>query len=450
MLKELFAFLFITSIIAIVIAVSIPPLILEPVSWMLNSDIELHKYGHAGLNNQSASYFDFYLASEGETYTKLSILYLGILSSLIFTPVIMCLMTVVSLHLKAKAKIKELRQSYLSSFFEAFSEGKIKPSFWVIFIPLVALIFYIKTQYYHEVISLTNYNLEFFDAKKIYKPATLTTYNGKTVLWEIILEESHPISFTKNDGNFSRINSYIVNITASDKNEEILFSYNTKSQSSSPIQFIDQYIVIFTNHSISVIDSNTLQEIESTYMDQAKIVNPRFSDIYKIYYTPKTRKITLIDIYENKVSLSFIKTLNLASQSTSTIKDKSVISMNTQNNHTPNNSDRPKQYIQPQTIIKNGDFVLLTHKSSIAKKSKDTVVLLDLDMNEQWSYSLSSYNPYLKPFKNRDCEALYFSHSDRYIEISYQFIGMTCATEFVDIKTGSLVARYKTGELDYF
>ena len=93
---------------------------------------------------------------------------------------------------------------------------------------------------------------------------------------------------------------------------------------------------------------------------------------------------------------------------------------------------------------------MLTHKSSIAKKSKDTVVLLDLDMNEQWSYSLSSYNPYLKPFKNRDCEALYFSHSDRYIEISYQFIGMTCATEFVDIKTGSLVARYKTGELDYF
>ena len=440
MLKELTAFLFFTCIIAIIFAVSIPSLILEPVSWMLNTDIEVHKYGNAVLGNQNTSFFDFYILSGHGTYTEISIVYIALLFSIIFIPFIMLLLTLLSIHFKAKSKAKELRQSYLSSFFEAFFKGNIKPSFWLIFCPLAVLIYIIKTQYHQEVLSVTNYNFSFLDTRKIYKPAILTNHNDQSILWETVFEEKKPDRFTKNEGSFSKVNSYIAYITAKEADDDIVFSFNTNSNSSSVFEFIDPYIIIVNKDTVSAVNTKNFQVIDSLFIEQAKKKNPRLGDIFKISYAPKTRIMTFIDNYENKVDISINNVLNITSNNKLNIKPTLVKS----------DSNESRQYIKPEEIIKNKNFKLIKYKSDLTRKKHDFIAFFDTNHIEKWNYSLSSYTPYLEPFEKKDCKYLHASHTEMYIAISYQFIGISCATEFIDKKSGKLIARFKAGNLEYY
>lgn len=439
MLKNLTIFLFFTCILAIIFSVSVPSLVLEPVSWMLNSSIEVHKYNNAGLGNQNTSYFDFYILSGDGTYTEISILALALLFSIICIPFIMLSLTLIVIHLKAKSKAKEPGRLYLLSFFEAFFKGNIKPPFWLIFCPLVIFIYIIKTQYYQEVISATNYNFSFFDTRKIYKPAILTNHNDQPILWETILEEEKPVRFTKNEGSFSKVNSDIAYITAKE-GDDIVFSFNTNSNSSSVFEFIDPYIIIVNKDTVSAVNTKSFQVIDDTFITQAKKKNPRLGDIFKISYAPKTRIMTFVDIYANKVDISINNVLNIPSNNKLNIDPTMV----------KNDRHEFRLYIKPEEIIKNENFKLIKYKSNLTRKKHNSIALFDTNNIEKWNYSLSSHTPYLKPFENKDCKYLYASHTDTYIAISYQFIGITCATEFIDKKSGALIAKYKAGNLEYF
>ena len=454
MLKELLVFFIIICIATIVVAVSFPPLVLEPISWMLNSDIEVHKYGHTRVANQSTSFFDFYLPYINETYTKLPTLALAILGGIIFTPIIMCLLTVFSLHLKAKNKMKDLRQSYLPSLFEAFSEGKVKPPFYLVFCPLVAVIYLTKTQYHQEVVNITNQISPVISSKKIYKPATLTNYNNQEILWEVMLEEKHPITFTKHGYSFSRVNNYNAVITAKENNDKTIFNIQTDAQISSTIEFIDPYILIINKETLSAINTKDLKVSGDNIAELAKDKNPRFNKIFNIRYNFNNRNLKLTDIYENQTTLSLNEILDIPAQGVPFVKNWPIEKMGKKDEKLKtsslNSQFKSKQYIQSEKIIKNDGFTLLRYKSDLTQKNKNNLALLDSHFNEAWSYSLSSHSPYLKPFENQHCKQLHASHTERLIAISYQLAGITCATEFINKHSGILEARYVAGSLEYF
>ena len=453
MLKELAVIFVITGITAIVIAVTFPPLILEPISWMLNSDIEVNKYGSAGLGNRTAQYFDFYIQLDNELYIKLSIFTIAILSAVIFTPVLIFSITLLSLHLKAKNKVKELRQSYLASLFEAFFEGKLKPAFWLIFCPLVSLIYFTKTEYHQDVINLSTYSYSIFDTKKIYKPATLTTYKNQPILWEVVLKEDHPIKYNRTDGGFSKVTNYTASIQATDNRDKQVFDYSIRVNSHTAVDFIHRYVVAINKNIISIIDTNSLQLTEISISDEAKTIMPEFNVVSELQYNPKNQKISLIDNHANKTKLSLSKFIKSPSIDIYPIiissiqgKDHRAKQLSMRKSDETYES---KQYFQPKVIGQSENFVLLKRKDKLNNNSKNIITLLDENLNESWNYLLASYNPYMSPFKNRDCKDLHYSNTKTHIAISYQFLGMTCATEFIDIKNGKLSAKYTTGSLEY-
>ena len=110
MLKEFLSLSFILAIVSIVVAVSFPSLILEPVGWLLNTEIVIHKYGNAGIGNQSASYFDFYIQDNADYYLKFPVIALMICSIILLIPATAVLLTVLSWHLKTKNKVKNFKQ----------------------------------------------------------------------------------------------------------------------------------------------------------------------------------------------------------------------------------------------------------------------------------------------------------------------------------------------------
>jgi hypothetical protein len=84
------------------VAVSFPSLILESVGWLLNIEIDIHKYGNAGIGNQSASYFDFYIQENEDYYLKFPLIALMICSIILLVPTTIILLTVLSWRLKTK------------------------------------------------------------------------------------------------------------------------------------------------------------------------------------------------------------------------------------------------------------------------------------------------------------------------------------------------------------
>jgi hypothetical protein len=453
MLKELLSLSFILTIISLVVAVSFPSLILEPVGWLLNTEIDIHKYGNAGIGNQSASYFDFYIQENEDYYLKFPLIALMICSIILLIPTTIVLLTVLSWHLKTKNKVKESRQRYISSFFEVLSESKFKPSFWLVFCPLIALIYLTKTEHHKTITDIATDNYSIFEEDQFFRPDLLTNYENKAIHWKSVLNETYPIRYIKKGGNFSKTPEYLINVSATDTNGIKLFELNRKARNTIIMEYTGKYLILVDNIDINVIDTHSFKTIPMDLVSRARVKNKNFNIITEFKYNKPKQTINLIDDRANSIDLELKDILNIQKDIPSRVRTSSIPGKDrrAQQLYEIRDSEalKSKQFFKPKILLQNENTVIVSSMNEISDKNNNLITLLDKDLVDKWSYQLTDQNPYIKLFSQSKCNVIDITQTEKYITISYLFININCATEFINKSSGQLEARSIKGIIEY-
>ena len=453
MLKEFLSLSFILAIVSIVVAVSFPSLILEPLGWLLNTEIVIHKYGNAGIGNQSASYFDFYIQDNAVYYLKFPVIALMICSIILLIPATAVLLTVLSWHLKTKNKVKDSRQGYISSFFEVISESKFKPAFWLVFCPLIALIYLTKTEHHETVIKISTDHYSIFEEDRFFRPDLLTNHENKVIHWKSVLNETYPTRYIKKGGNFSKSPEYLINVSATDINGIKLFELNRKARNTIIIEYTGQHLILVDNIDINIIDTHSFKTIPMDLVSRAREKRSNFNIITEFKYNKPKQTINLIDDRANSVDIKLEEILNIETDSSSRIRTTSIPGKDKRAQQLYEIRDgealKSKQFFKPKILLQDANSVIVSSMNSISDKNNNLITLLDEDLVDKWSYQLTDQTPYIKLFSQSKCNVIDITKTEKYIAISYLFININCATEFINRSSGQLEARSIKGIIEY-
>jgi hypothetical protein len=453
MLKEFLSLSFILAIVSIVVAVSFPSLILEPVGWLLNTEIAIHKYGNAGIGNQSASYFDFYIFDNADYHLKFPIIALIICSIILLIPTTILLLTVLSWHLKTKIKVKDSRQGYISSFFEVISESKFKPAFWLVFCPLIALIYLTKTEHHETVINIATDNYSIFEEDRFFRPDLLTNHENKVIHWKSVLNETYPTRYIKKGGHFSKSPEYVINVSATDSNGSKLFELNRKARNTIIIEYTGQHLILVDNIDINIIDTHSFKTIPMDLVSRAREKRSNFNIITEFKYNKPKQTINLIDDRANSVDIKLEEILNIETDSSPRIRTTSIPGKDRRAQQLYEIRDgealKSKQFFKPKILLQDANSVIVSSMNSISDKNNNLITLLDEDLADKWSYQLTDQAPYIKLFSQSKCNVIDITKTEKYIAISYLFININCATEFINRSSGQLEARSIKGIIEY-
>ena len=453
MLKEFLSLSFILAIVSIVVAVSFPSLILEPLGWLLNTEIVIHKYGNAGIGNQSASYFDFYIQDNAVYYLKFPVIALMICSIILLIPTTILLLTVLSWHLKTKIKVKDSRQGYISSFFEVISESKFKPAFWLVFCPLIALIYLTKTEHNETVINISTDNYSIFEEDRFFRPDLLTNHENKVIHWKSVLNETYPTRYIKKGGHFSKSPEYVINVSATDSNGSKLFELNRKARNTIIIEYTGQHLILVDNIDINIIDTHSFKTIPMDLVSRAREKRSNFNIITEFKYNKPKQTINLIDDRANSVDIKLEEILNIETDSSPRIRTTSIPGKDRRAQQLYEIRDgealKSKQFFKPKILLQDANSVIVSSMNSISDKNNNLITLLDEDLVDKWSYQLTDQAPYIKLFSQSKCNVIDITKTEKYIAISYLFININCATEFINRSSGQLEARSIKGIIEY-
>jgi hypothetical protein len=453
MLKEFLSLSFILAIVSIVVAVSFPSLILEPLGWLLNTEIVIHKYGNAGIGNQSASYFDFYIQDNAVYYLKFPVIALMICSIILLIPATAVLLTVLSWHLKTKNKVKDSRQGYISSFFEVISESKFKPAFWLVFCPLIALIYLTKTEHHETVIKISTDHYSIFEEDRFFRPDLLTNHENKVIHWKSVLNETYPTRYIKKGGNFSKSPEYLINVSATDINGIKLFELNRKARNTIIIEYTGQHLILVDNIDINIIDTHSFKTIPMDLVSRAREKRSNFNIITEFKYNKPKQTINLIDDRANSVDIKLEEILNIETDSSPRIRTTSIPGKDKRAQQLYEIRDgealKSKQFFKPKILLQDANSVIVSSMNSISDKNNNLITLLDEDLVDKWSYQLTDQTPYIKLFSQSKCNVIDITKTEKYIAISYLFININCATEFINRSSGQLEARSIKGIIEY-
>jgi len=453
MLKEFLSLSFILAIVSIVVAVSFPSLILEPLGWLLNTEIVIHKYGNAGIGNQSASYFDFYIQDNAVYYLKFPVIALMICSIILLIPTTILLLTVLSWHLKTKIKVKDSRQGYISSFFEVISESKFKPAFWLVFCPLIALIYLTKTEHNETVINISTDNYSIFEEDRFFRPDLLTNHENKVIHWKSVLNETYPTRYIKKGGHFSKSPEYVINVSATDSNGSKLFELNRKARNTIIIEYTGQHLILVDNIDINIIDTHSFKTIPMDLVSRAREKRSNFNIITEFKYNKPKQTINLIDDRANSVDIKLEEILNIETDSSPRIRTTSIPGKDRRAQQLYEIRDgealKSKQFFKPKILLQDANSVIVSSMNSISDKNNNLITLLDEDLVDKWSYPLTDQAPYIKLFSQSKCNVIDITKTEKYIAISYLFININCATEFINRSSGQLEARSIKGIIEY-
>jgi hypothetical protein len=453
MLKELLSLSFILAIVSIVVAVSFPSLILEPVGWLLNTEIVIHKYGNAGIGNQSASYFDFYIQENVDYYLKFPVIALMICSIILLIPATVVSLTVLSWHLKTKNKVTESRQGYISSFFEVLSESKFKPAFWLVFCPLIASIYLTKTEYHKTITDIATDHYSLFEEDGFFRPDLLTNYENKVIHWKSILNETYPTRYIKKGGHFSKTPEYLVNVSATDSDGTKLFELNRKARNAIIIEYTGKHLILADSIDINAIDTHSFKTIPMDLVSRARVKNQNFNIITELKYNKLKQTINLIDDRANSVDLKLKDILNIQKAPPLLIRTTSIPGKDRRAKQLYEIRDgealKSKQFFKPKILLQDQNSVIISSMIGISDKNNKLITLLDEDLVDKWSYQLTDQNPYIKQFSQSKCNVVDITQTEKYIAISYLFININCATEFINRSSGQLEARSIKGIIEY-
>lgn len=448
MLKELLSYIAVIAFISIILAVSIPPAVLEPIGWLLNTDIEVHKYGSAGFSNQSTTFFEFYIANGDGYFSEVSIPILIALSVLVFIPVSLLLITAFSLHLKAKSFAKETRKGYLSALFESITDGKLKPSFWLIFCPFVVAIYFVKTDLHTAINDIIRFDFS-FSQDRIYQPAFLLPSEAGLVHWQSYTYQSESNRHTQKDGVFSRSPKYSLKVIGQDIKGDTVFDFERPANTSLHIKQFSETLVFIDTLGVTAIDTNNTKLQELNLNGLAKQNNPNFNEIATITYNTRTDDIQVTDGDLNITSLNIGSILQSKSVRSQSLNFKHVQGKDRKIKHIVKtyNGDQlvSRQFIEPKVLSQTDSMSIIQSKS---KNSGIEVSQINSDLKENWSYSLSDYHPNLPIFSNKSCEDSSVSQKGQVLAISYRLMHITCATEFIDSNSGQLLAKSIFGDLE--
>jgi len=452
MLKEFLILSFILLVLTVILAVIFPPVILEPIAWLLNTELNVHKYGQAGVGNQSASYFDFYVLVKDGLYGEISVLMLGLLSLLIFIPAGLLALTLLSIHLKAKLSMKENRQGYLSSVLDVFELGKIKAPFWLIFCPMVVTLYFIHTQYYKEVTHFATLSLDSLSDKRLYQPAVVRGKGTDLVQWSTYISEIHPRLYRKDKGSFISQSQYKLNLTASDYNGKPLFRFERDAKVNLQVLLLENRLILLDSMAISIIDTDSMSEIPLDLTAISKQKSASFTSLNKIVYTPTTHGLVLTDDHGNNVNLNLLQLMNSSPAQYSSVrlsrikgKDHRVKKLYFKRHGEVIESS---PLIKPHILFQDMETTLVSSSDSLTDTAPNKITAFNQDLELKWKVPFQRYHPYLQLFENMDCSHVSVITNDNIIAISYYFMNITCSTDLIDKVSGKYLGRSYMGNLE--
>lgn len=448
MFKELLSYIAVIAFVSIILAVSIPPVVLEPVGWLLNTDIEVHKYGNAGLTNQSATFFEFYIANGDGYFSEVSIPILIALSVLVFIPISLLLITAFSLHLKAKSITKETRKGYALSLFESITDGKLKPSFWLIFCPFLAAIYFVKTDLHTDINDIIRFDFS-FSQDRLYQPAFLLPSEVGLIHWKSYTYQSESNRHIQKDGVFSSSPKYSLKIIGQNIQGDTVFDFERPANHSLDLKQFGETLIFIDTMGVTAIDTHNTKLQELNLNGLAKQNNPNFTEVTTLSYNARTDDIQVTDSDLNTTSLNIRDILLSHSARLQSVNFKRVQGKDRKVKRIVKtyNGDQlvSREFIEPKVLSQTDSTSIIESKS---KTSATEISQINSDLKEDWAYSLNKYHPNLPIFRNKICNDSRVSQSGNVLAISYGFINMTCATEFIDSSNGLLVAKSIFGELE--
>lgn len=453
MIKEILTSLFILAIFSILLTVTIPPAILEPVGWMLNTDITFHKYGDAGIGNQSASYFDFYILLEDGYFLELPVLHLILLSLLLLFPAFLLLLTLASLHLKTRNKMNKTRQGYFSNFIEVLDIGKIKPSFWLLFCPLVLAIYLINTSYHQKLIAAATTTWKHLTEENIYKPAHLTFNNDKRIYWNSYIREIYPRRYYKHNGTFRSNSRYQFSLIATTPDGESIFNLHRNSSSNVQIKVRENYILIWDQFDLNIVNTHTFAELPLNLTELARKIKKDFNSIDSITYSEDSNLVSLIDDKANAVKISLNSLLSVETNNYPIVKTTRVLGKDhrAKKLYLPNEHSVSSEILLRPKVLEQDQFGLIVSTyNSVSDSHASNIEVFDSDLKRQWKAPIAQYKAYMAPFKNKECKDLSVLMNKEIISVTYSFLNINCKTDFFHRMTGKLAAQSTMGTLELY
>lgn len=448
-----FGILFVSSILIIILAVTFSTAVLEPISWLIQTGLEYDSFSSSYKPGQSATYFSYYLGPVDGIYYRISIFWLIALGSLLFLPTFLIAMNILQYHFAAKEIQKNTNKGYLSALAEKHRQSKLKPAFWIYFLPSIILIGAIHYDKDKNIIDVLKFDFsKVLNSEKFYKPLSVTKhYQHGNIIWQGYLSESGATQYIKNGKHFDRLSAQELTVFAETPegkrvSEEIGIAHS----------FSDTYVlsknelILTSKDNLIIVDTDTLSK-EIVHFDAlAKKKVPSFSKVAEVTRTASPYKYKLTDQYGTQVEVS----IENETATTSTYKTR-INSEQIQGKHhrvrqlyTYKDSKKltSEAVIDPDIVYTKKSNILVTHKTSINQSGHDQLSLYNSQLKRLWKADMSKHYHYIERMNHLECTDLQISSTQDMLIVNYKGAFSACASDIFDISSGDRLYTYIAGE----
>jgi len=449
--------LFPTFIIVIVLSVTFPQLILEPVGWLLNSSVEYDSYSSSYKPNQTATYFSYYMALPEGAYAEVSVIVVALLGSLIYAPLMMLTLSVVGMLLYIRSNYKEGFFAILAHICGKFRLLFRKPTFWIYFVPFVVAIGLIKVSATEETNKLLSSDLgDMLGVERLYQPMFATSgKDNELVVWDSYIYEKQSNLYTKTKTGFSKLFDGYIKIEAMDNKGHSRYLYTKENGTAAHINQVDRYVVIKNAgnpHDVIVIDTLNMKIVDIDFQRFAKELNSKFGKLadVKSHHIPHVYKLSDQFGLEVKFDLASYLNLDVAVKRLPSVYKKSIKGMNNSVKNlvvrSGNKKYKSNRLIDPKIVTKTKDSIFVLAKSQVGMNDHDIIMSLSHDLKLNWQHSRGSYSHYIKRLEAFSCDRLTINEGADFVTINYMSGFNACASEILDSEKGSLRRVYAAGQ----
>ncbi|EAT13247.1 hypothetical protein HF888_07130 [Bermanella marisrubri] len=451
-LATLFGIFFISSIGIIILSVTIPTIVLEPISWLIQTGLEYDSYSSSYKPGQSATYFDYYMGPIDGVYYEISIFWLLVLGSLLFLPTLMIVGNVFHYHNSAKKIQKASNKGYISALLEKHRKAKIKPAFWMYFLPSVLLIGAIHYDKDKNIVDVLKFDFsKALTSEKFYKPLSITKHHQYgNIIWQGFLTERGANQYVKEGKNFERLSAQKLTIYAETPEGKRVYEETDITHSFSDTYVLSKNELILTSKDNLIrIDTNTLSKEIIHFDALAKKKEPSFSNVAEVTRTASPYKYKLTDQFGSQIEVSIGN-----EDVTKSPYNKRTNSEQIRGKHhrvrqlyTYKNSKKltSEPIIDPDIVYTTNSNIIVTHKTRINQSDHDQLSLFNSQLKRLWKADISKHYHYVDRMNHLECTDLQISSTQDLLIVNYKGAFSACATDIFDIKSGNKVATYIAG-----